>query len=144
MASMSRAVSVLMLAGYAGIALGVENLYPFSTFPMYSDWKQNSGSRLIVLADDGVPREVKEFDAWTCLDFKPIERTVCSDGEESIPAGYLVKEAYDYIGKHPPSDVDDPDRVQVGIVLRTWRLTSGETDVEILDCPIHECRARLK
>lgn len=144
MASMSRAVSVLMLAGYAGIALGVENLYPFSTFPMYSDWNLDSGSRLIVLGDDDVPREVKEFDAWTCPDLRPVEKAMCSDGEESIPAGYLVKEAYDYIGKHPPSNIDDPNRIEVDIVLRTWRLTPGKADVEILNCPIQQCRARLK
>lgn len=144
MATLSQGVSLLALGAYVGIALGVENLYPFSTFPMYSDSKFESGARLVVLSDDGIAREVEDYVGWACVDLAPVETTVCPDGELSQPEGYLLKEAYDYIDAHPPADVDDPTRRDVELVIRTWRLTPGETDVTRLDCPVHRCRARLR
>jgi hypothetical protein len=138
----SLALSLVVLVGYAGAALGVTNAFPLSTFPMYSDSAFTTGARLVVRDQDGEYTEVVRWTAWTCepeLEYELVELTMCPDGEIAQPAGYLSKDALDHIRAHTPtaasSDVVEP----VALVIRAWRLDRPE--MLALDCLVATCTA---
>ena len=144
MPSQSRFVGWLTLALYAGISLGVTNLYPFSTFPMYSDSRFTSGARLVAIGPDGRAREVRRYEAWSCADSAPIVTVQCPDGRRVQPVTYLTKEATDYIGAHGVQGDERGRRVSVALVVREWRLSSERDDVQVADCHVRTCEARLR
>lgn len=134
-------VAALALIAYLGIALGVTNLYPFSTFPMYSSAAFTSGARLVVLDEDGEVHEIREYTDWSCPGLEPIDWTMCPDGQIGQPAGYLNKEATDYI---EANSRDNPAARAVELVIRVWRLSPEGGEARQLDCPIQACEAVLR
>lgn len=142
----SLALAIVVFACYAGVALGVTNAYPFSTFPMYSEDAPESGARLVVKDRAGEHHEIRSYAGWTCEDelrFDDIEQTICPDGRIGQPTGYLVKEALDHIRGH----MNGPDELgavgdPVELVIRTWRLEADE--IIALDCPVAQCMATLR
>lgn len=56
----------LALVGYLAIARGVENLYPFSTFNMYSVERAASASRVLARDAHGAVSEVTGWERWEC------------------------------------------------------------------------------
>lgn len=138
----SRALSIAVFAGYVVAALGVTNLFPLSTFPMYSKVSPTSGARLVVRNAQGELNEVTKYDAWSCeeeLTYEMVQATLCPDGRVGKPAGYLSKEALDYIRRNggDPS-VGEP----VDLIVRAVRL--DEDPVLQLQCEVVRCRARRR
>ncbi len=132
-----RYLAVAVVVAYLGVALSVQNLYPFSTFPMYAGGALTSGARLIAVDAQGEAREVTRFTAWSCPGLRPFTEASCADGAVGRPPAYLVKEATDYIAAHAgPPDPNHP----VALVVRTWPIDS-EGEVSHLDCPVHQCTA---
>jgi hypothetical protein len=135
----SLALAIVVFTCYAGVALGVTNAYPFSTFPMYSEDSPNSGARLVVKDRAGEHHEIRNYEGWSCtaeLRYDDIEQAICPDGRIGQPTGYLVKEALDHIRGHM-GDAGEGEPVE--LVIRTWRI-EGDAIIE-LDCPVAECRA---
>jgi hypothetical protein len=133
------AVSLFVFLTYLLVALGVQNIYPFSTFPMYSESNDPQGARFIGLVD-GEPREIFDFVGWTCPEeVVQFGRLACPDGGPALPTEYLVKEATDHIAAHSV-EAPSPDAVRVSLVVRTWDLRPGEDDTP-RDCPVMQCVA---
>ena len=96
-------VSFVVLVGYAAAAYGVDNAFPFSTFPMYSGNPTTSGARLVVKDRVGAYSEIARWERWSCataVDEDSAQTAVCPDGGKAHPIGYLVKEATDHMRAH--------------------------------------------
>ena len=91
---------------------------------------------MVVVDAAGEAREVARYEQWSCPELAPIELTMCPDGEIGQPAGYLAKQATDYIAAHP-GEGGEP----VSLVIRVWRLSVEAGPTEPLDCPVFECTA---
>lgn len=136
-------IGLMVFLTYVLVALAVQNLYPFSTFPMYSKAAKTSGARLIALDEHGRDHEVTDFGAWSCPDLKPIQRVICPDGTRGKPEAYLVKEATDYIRANWSESPTDDQRT-VELIVRVWVFPKEGGEAPPRDCPIHTCRAVLK
>lgn len=137
--SQGLAISLFVLASYLLVAAGVQNIYPFSVFPMFSNDRAAEGSRFIAIVD-GKPREISDFVSWTCPEEIPqFGKLVCPDGQLGTPSSYLVKEATDHISAHT---AEEPSQgaVSVSLVVRRWDLRPNADDTP-RDCPLMECVA---
>lgn len=131
-------VALAFFSAYLVIAAGLENLYPFSTFPMYSDSAFDTGARLIVVDGEGIAREVTRYTDWRCPGPLHVETVMCPDGREAQPAAYLAEEATTYMERHSGTgEGAEP----VSLVVRVWRLDADRGDFTRLDCPVVECAA---
>lgn len=133
----SRFVSIVALIAYFGFSFGTGNLFPFSTFPMFSDSTPDSGARLIALDGDGGAYEIKRFESWSCPELTYVDYVDCPDGGIGNPTGYLAKEAIDFINAHSG---ESTQARPVSLVVRVWRL-SEETVALPIDCPVAQCTA---
>lgn len=140
------AVSIVVFVGYTAAALGVTNLFPLSTFPMYSDVAPESGARLVVKGGTGEYREVRRYEGWSCepeLTYEMVEKTMCPDGRIGQPAGYLAKEALDHIRAHAAKpDTGLPAGEPIELLVRTWRFEHDE--IVGIECPVARCVATLR
>lgn len=136
----TRALGVAVFAGYMLAALGVENLFPISTFPMYSATSPVAGARLVVRDSDGAYAEVVRFDEWSC-DVEPtLERVLhatCDDGRIAETLDYLSQEALDHMRAHAGTA---GAREPVDLMIRAWRFEADGTLSEH-DCPVTACTA---
>jgi len=130
----------LVLAGYFTVARLVENLYPFSTFPMYAGDHTDSASRILAREADGSVHEALAYAAWSCeeppdLDREP-ERCAALPRYFTIP--YVDREIEAHIREHTrPEEGGTP----VTIVRRVFRFPSGPGPARVEDCEIGRCRA---
>ncbi|GEM_PF-2049459 len=140
-------LGLVICLAYVLIAAQLQNLYPFSTFPMYSSSVFTSGARLVAVDEAGVAHEITDFEAWSCPELGTVDRVMCPDGELTQPTGYLAKEAIDYIFAHPAPRAEhgaQPESPAVSLVVRTWRLDTPEGETRVLDCPVSACTAERR
>jgi hypothetical protein len=133
-------VALLVLGGYFTAARLVENLYPFSTFPMYSSEHTDSASRIVALEADGSAREVAEYAAWSCeepvdLDREP-ERCSALPRYSTIP--YIDREIVDAMRQRGGARAGG---APVTIVRRVFRFPKGPGPAQIEDCALGRCTA---
>jgi hypothetical protein len=130
-------VAALAFTGYLGVAWGVENLYPFSTFPMYSGAHTATASRVVARDGSGRLHEVEDYDAWTCDLPLRFEVSRCGDVYH-IP--YVDLARREYIDGHRAPGQGDPRGEPVDVVRHVWRF-SGPGEPLVEDCLLHRCRA---
>ncbi len=121
------------------MSLGVQDLYPFSTYPMYSSGAESGGARFIALVN-GEPREISDFVDWSCpTEIHQLGWWDCPEGPPASPAEHLVKEATDHIAAHSVEQ-RSADATDASLVVRAWDLRRHEDDTP-RDCPVMECSA---
>lgn len=131
-----RFIPAMIVVVYVLSAMSVENLFPLSTFPMYSDSSFDSGARLVAVDSRGEASEVSEFEDWSCPELVPVVRVSCPDGDHAQPAGYLAEEAIEHIQTHS-GEGDET----VELVVRAWRLATPDGQTRVVDCPVTTCAA---
>jgi hypothetical protein len=104
-----RLISILALIGYFTAARGVENLYPVSTFPMFSGAAAPAISRVMTRTASGELHEVTEFTSWQCDNLPHLDATLCLD-VPSIP--YIDREREDHIRSHPGAGAEPVELVR--------------------------------
>jgi hypothetical protein len=87
-------ISTIVLVSYLAAARGVENLYPVSTFPMFSGQAGEAMSRIMARTSDGRFVEVLDLVAWKC---DGPAAASCTD-VPSIP--YIDRERENHILSH--------------------------------------------
>lgn len=133
-----RAVSLLALLGYLAIARATGNLYPFSSFNMYSSERVHSASRIVARDAHGSIHELDTFTAWDCptpLDPRP---TACPASWPFYYIPYLDRQAASLLQARA---APRPDAPPVAVIRRIWRLDDRPGAPAIEDCPLVECRA---
>jgi hypothetical protein len=128
-----RILALLVLAGYCGVSYAVQNLYPFSTFDMYSRHAQ-SASRVIARDASGRAAEVSRFVGWRCDGAIDASAERCRDFGRFDYTPYKDDEAIHWIASH-----GGEGGAPIDLVRRIWWLApDGErTD----DCLLARCRA---
>lgn len=133
-----RAVSLLALLGYLLIARAAGNLYPFSTFNMYSTERLGSASRIVARDAHGDIHELDTFTAWDCpaaLDPRP---TACPAHWPFYYIPYLDRYAEIRLQARAAAL---PHAPPVTVIRRIWRLDDRPGPPTIEDCPLLTCRA---
>jgi hypothetical protein len=131
-----RPLAALVLAGYVGVAFAVHNLYPFSTFDMYSR-ARSSASRVVARDASGRVVEVERFDGWRCDGPVDVSPARCGAPGSYFYVPYIDDSRVDYIAKH--SSGDGP-RESVDVIRRIWWLDPGEAP-RATDCELQRCSA---
>jgi hypothetical protein len=127
-----------VLATYLLVAQGIGDLYPFSTFSMYSAHPTDSGSRIVARDASGALRELSAYERWTCPRDGALEQ-IDACGEVTT-IDYLDREAREYLAEHAGPDAPAPPGSEpVEVVRRIWRF-GGEAPL-VRDCPLARCRA---
>jgi hypothetical protein len=128
-----RTVSLIALACYFCVARGVGNLYPFSTFSMYSGQVASSASRVAVRVG-GELREVTDFEGWELAEPLELGPEACSDLPAYYTIGYLDDEAAAHIEGHRGTGTQS-----VELVRHIWRFSGP--DVREEECVLHRAKA---
>jgi hypothetical protein len=134
-ASPARVIGALVLTGYVGVSFAVRNLYPFSTFDMYSSIR-TSASRIVARDEDGRVAEVRRFEEWSCegpIDTSPGK---CGPPGSYFYVPYLDEEARSYVGSHAGGSRGAP----VEVVRRIWWLDQPGAP-RTSDCLLQRCTA---
>ena len=126
-------VPTLALVGYLAAARGVENLYPLSTFPMYSGSGGPAASRVMARTAGGDFVEVTDLDAWDCPSLPRLEDVQCA-GSDNIP--YLDREREEHIRAHPGTG-----GAPVEVVRRVFSFDGAQRSAF---CPIARCTAKRR
>jgi hypothetical protein len=91
-------VATLALVGYVLAAAGAGNVYPVSTFPMYSGAAGEAVSRVMARDAGGAFVEVTDLEGWRCDGAVPaLEATTCGDARG---IAYLDRERDAHIRAH--------------------------------------------
>ena len=133
------AVATFSLVGYFLIARVVGNVYPFSTFPMYSGRHAPSGSRIVAKDVAGGLHEVTDGEAWEC-DSGALSARGCVD-DSVYYIGYVDREAIDFVRAHAGPD---PRAAPVELVRHIWSFPADRGPPMTRDCILGRCRAVLK
>ena len=128
-----RTVSLIALGCYFCFSRAVGNLYPFSTYSMYSDAVETSASRVAVRAA-GELREVTDFRDWELKEPLELGPEACADRPGYYTIGYVDDEAADFIATHRGSGAQP-----VELVRHIWRFEAGGVREE--ECVLHRARA---
>jgi hypothetical protein len=122
---------ILVLGGYLAVAAAARNLYPFSTFPMYSGSGASGASRIFARLGDGSLREVTDLSEWSC----PRDFDWSAPGCDARGIGYLERKFASHIRA-----AEGNGREAVDVVRRDFRFTlDGSLKVE--ECTLARCRA---
>lgn len=134
---------VLVLTGYFGLARMIGNLYPFSTFPMYSGSRNDaSASRIVVRTPDGKLEEVDQYVAWSCdASLDDVGPARCPELEMFYNIPYIDRELLDYVEAHSASDRGGES---VELVRQVWRFPDGPGSPRGEACVLARCRVRRK
>ena len=119
-----------MLGAYALAARGVENLYPFSVFPMYSGEAGTGTSRVMARTAEGAFVEVTAFERWQCDALPVLETTTCA-GVGGIP--YIDREREQYLRAHAGTGGQPIELVR--------RVFSFDDVARPTHCPLVRCTA---
>ncbi len=138
-ASVSRVLlqtGLLAFFGYLCIAWGVTAFYPFSTFPMYSDIKIDSASRVVARTADGKLHDPTSYPAWDCAQPLDVSFQHCMPYMRYYYIPYIDLQLAKYVDSHP---AHLPRGETVDLVRHIWRLDPGHEREE--DCVLQRCRA---
>jgi hypothetical protein len=131
-------LGAVVLATYLLVAQGIGDLYPFSTFSMYSAHPTDSGSRIVARDASGALRELSAYERWACPRAGALEQVDACGEVTTIE--YLDREAREYLAEHESPDAPAlPGSEPIDVVRRTWRF-GGEAPI-VRDCPLVRCRA---
>lgn len=128
-------LGLLALLGYAISARGVENLYPFSVFPMYASSEGAVTSRIMARTAAGELLEVDRFQGWSCPELPALDATSC-EGVRGIP--YIDREREAHVRAHPLGG-GEGEGEPVELVRRVFSF-DGKARAET--CRLAACRAR--
>lgn len=127
-------VVTCLIAGY-----GVHHLYPLYAFDMYTRAAKASSSRLIALDATNTPREIRDFQAWSCPDL-PAGWDL--PGREACgPYGVVDtvdRKALNFVRTHPATPGSG---MPMRLVRRVWTFPTATSPGRERDCPIATCRA---
>ncbi len=132
----------MVLLGYLAISRVVVNLFPFSSFAMFSSAPRATDQEvrachLLAVGLDGRALDVKSYRTWNCPPWQEAaQRSSAELGctppfnvEEHIRA-YLEEEEHGY----------DPAALRVDLVRRMWAFPP-DGSVSLHDFPVASCRA---
>jgi hypothetical protein len=128
-------IVLLCLLGYVAIARGLGNVYPFSTFSMYSGARASSASRVVARDDRGALHEVTDYVAWSCGEAVDVRPERCAEQQAFYTIPYVDRAAEEYL---LANGGDDPRAVPVDVVRHIWRF---RTEPNAEDCVLQRCRA---
>lgn len=138
-------VSLLCFVGYFLVSRVVLNLFPFSTYSMYSSMNdvqssgQVRGCHLLAVGPDGHACDVTEFRAWDCPPWEDAARRSVHD--LSCPLYFNVEDPIrEYIRRHSGHDAA---AVRVDLVRRVWVFAGGRAPTRS-DHLVASCRAVLR
>jgi hypothetical protein len=107
-------------------------LYPFDTFSMYAPLPSPEMSYLLVRDGEGAVHQVTDFASFDCPETELDAASPCPDRR---PIQYLYDELVRHVRNHPGPGSSDAD-----LILRTWRVRSGQAAEQLDDCVIAHCR----
>ena len=129
-------ITVLVMGGYFLIARVVGNLYPFSTFSMYSAAKSESASHIVARDRAGTLHAVLEYEGWSCPEPLDIDPPRCRAAARFSSIGYIDRRILEHVRGHR-STGGEP----VELVRHIWRFQDGSGDVRTEDCVLAQCQA---
>ena len=129
------ALGALVLAGYAGVAHSVQQLYPFSIFDMYAHRAQ-SASRVVARDAAGGLSEVTAWRGWRCAP-APAVTEPGTVPAYSVP--YRDREAAAWVRDHPLAGAAGGEAVDV--VRHIWWLQPAPGQPASEDRPLWHCQA---
>lgn len=132
------ALGALVLITYVLVARGLHDLYPFSTFSMYSGHATTAGSRIVARDAGGRIRELSAYDRWSCPPEAGVQEKDAEACGEVYRIDYLDREAREYLSEHR-TDRAAPGSEPVEVVRRIWQF--GGAAPVTRDCPILRCSA---
>jgi hypothetical protein len=130
------AVVVLVLAGYLALGRAVRDVYPISTFAMYSAHKVDSGSRIVARTADGRIHEIDRFAGWHCPGPVSIDPAACPAEWPFYYIPYLDRAARAVLERRAGSGKE-----RVDVVRRIWRLDGQAGPPPVHDCLLAHCQA---
>lgn len=144
-----RALTAIAFATYLLGSRGVGDLYPWSTFDMYSHTPGGTSSRVLVL-DGGETRDVADFRSWRCdgpIDLSPLRCEGIAWPFYHVP--YVDAAAAALVREGGAGEPEGGERVEVQLVRRIWifrkdgaaRQEAPEVPAEVRNCPLHACTA---
>lgn len=142
-------VAAISFVGYLAVARVVDNVYPFSTFPMYARAHRRTGSRIVAKDESQRLHEVSDGVAWACDsasdDGHPatspgLDPYGCS-GEGVYTITYVDRDAIDYVRTHAGND---PRARPVELVRHIWSFPDDRGPPTASDCHMASCRAVLR
>jgi hypothetical protein len=129
-----------LMTAYGLVAFGLGNLYPFSTFSMYSAAHQPNASRIVARDRLGALHEVTAFSAWSCDEPPNASGEVCLGNGAIYAIGYIDRASIAHVLEHAPAARPAPGATAtepVLLVRHVWYLDDlGRTE----DCVIAHCR----
>ncbi|MFT3769674.1 MAG: hypothetical protein QM820_29915 [Minicystis sp.] len=132
-------ITVLVMGGYFLIARLVDNLYPFSTFPMYAGAKGASASHIVARDGAGKLHNVFEYEGWSCPEPLDVDPPKCRAGGHFGSIEYIDRAIVQHLQK--PRLPGGPEGEPIDLVRHIWRFREGSGDVRTEDCVIEHCRA---
>lgn len=139
-------VAALSMSGYVLVARVAGNLYPFSTFGMYSGIPPRAASRIVARDRAGAVRELTSFASFRCD--HPVDLASCAQAGDAYTIDYLDREAVAYVGRTPLESGAAPDAERaesaVDVVRRVWHFEPAQQDPVVDDCLMSHCRATPK
>lgn len=133
-----RATAVLALLGYLALARAAGNLFPLSSFNMYSTERLDSPSRIVARDAQGRVHELDHYVAWDCPTPPDIRPAACPAQWPFYHVPYLDREAADLLHDRAAAA---PGAPPVVVVRRVFRLADRTGDPTVHDCPLVTCRA---
>lgn len=131
-------LSAIVFVTYVGVSFGVSDLYPFSTFSMYSENRVTSPSRIAVRDAGGAVRAFGAFARVSCDGPVDVRASRCPALAPFATTGYL--DAEDVARLHLEAGAD-PAAEPVEIIRRVWRVSEAPGAPAIDDCVLARCRA---
>ena len=131
----------LVCAAYFTVARVAGNLYPFSTFSMYSHHALGHPSRILARDAAGGLHEVDAFEAWSCPPMPPLEQTRCDGRSDVETIEYLDRDADAYVRAHAAKA---PGGEPVDVVRHVWIFPEGDGAPRTEDCLVVHCTAERR
>ena len=128
----------LMFGGYVLTSRGLHDLFPFSTYSMYSGEHSVTASRIVARDQSGQLHELEDFAAWTCpapIDFNPPR---CSSGGAVYSIGYIDRDRQEYLDR---ARGHSASARPVTLTRHIWHFRSSNGPPTIEDCDLASCTA---
>ncbi|APR79814.1 Hypothetical protein A7982_05161 [Minicystis rosea] len=132
-------ITVLVMGGYLLVARLVGNVYPFSTFSMYSEMQTDSASHLVARDRTGKLHDVTAYDGWSCPEPLDIDPPRCREPNPFSSIGYIDRASLEHV--RASHATHDGQAEPVDLVRHIWRFQKGSGDVRTEDCLLAQCQA---